>query len=295
MGHDLNAALLFVRVVDAGSFRGAARALGIPKSTVSRKLAELERRLGARLLQRTTRQIGLTDVGRGYYEQASAAIGALLDAERGVAEQLGEPRGALRITSSVNVGTLLLPPILFEFLARYPQVRVSLDLSERIVDLVQEGFDLALRAGPLADSSLIARRLGASPMHVYGSPAYLRLRGRPKEPRDLVDHECLLFAAWQGTWSFTAGRKAIAVKVAGRLCSNNMALLCNAAIAGVGLARLPSLIAEPGVREKKLVRLLEEFTPLGAPLHVLYPSARFVSPSVRAFVELLQERVGAVL
>ncbi len=289
MGHDLNAALLFVRVAEAGSLRGAARALGVPKSTISRKLAELEERLGARLLQRTTRRLGLTDIGRAYYERASTAITALLEADTSVAEHLGEPQGLLRVTASTNVGAVMLPPILLEFLNRYPKVRVSLDLSERIVDLVKEGFDLAVRAGPLADSSLVARRIGGSAMQVFGSPAYLRRHGRPKEPAELVDHECLLFTASQRTWNFTVERKAIQIKVNGRLTANNVAVLLDAAVAGLGLAMLPTVMAEPAVARKELQPVLAAFTPPGAVLHVVYPSARFVSPSVRAFIELLEK------
>jgi DNA-binding transcriptional LysR family regulator len=288
---DLNAALFFVRVVDAGSFRGAARALGVPKSTVSRKLAELEERLGARLLQRTTRRIGLTDVGRGYYAKASAAVAALLDAERSVGEHLGEPRGTLRITAPLNFGPLLIGPAVVELLTRYPKVEVDLELSERIVDLVREGFDLAVRAGPLADSSLVARRIGGGTMHVYGSPKYFRRRGRPRTPEELASHDCLVFASIPGPWIFSAEGKPLSVRVSGRLAANDLSLLRDAAVSGLGVARLPDVLAAPLVRAKKLERVLADFAPPQAPLHVVYPSARFVSPTVRAFVEILEKGV----
>lgn len=287
--HDFNAALLFVRVVEAGSLRGAARALGVPKSTVSRKLAELEARLGARLLQRTTRRLGLTDVGRGYYAKASAAVAALVDAERSVGDHLGEPRGVVRITAPLNIGPLLIGPAVIELLARHPRVEVELELSERIVDLVREGFDVAVRAGPLPDSSLVARRIGAGTLHTYGSPRYFRRRGRPRVPADLASHDCLVFASIPGPWVFASEGKPVSVRVARRLVTNDLALLRSAAVAGLGVARLPEVLAAPMVRAKKLERVLAEFAPPPAPLHVVYPSARFVSPAVRALVDILEE------
>lgn len=292
VGHDLNAALLFVHVVDAGSFRGAARALGVPKSSVSRKVSALEEKLGARLLQRTTRRLGLTDIGRTYYQHASTAVAALAEAESAVAEQERAPRGLLRVSTSVNVGLNFLPPIVNEYLDRYPDVEVSLDLSDRMVDLVQERFDLAIRAGPLPDSTLVAHRLGSAPMRVYGSPAYLARRGRPTKPDDLGTHECLAFgAATSMSWTFGVGRGVREIKVKGRLATNNLAILQEAAIAGLGLARLPETLAHAAVEAGALESVLDHFEPPHALLHAVYPSARFVPPKVRAFVEVLRRRL----
>ncbi len=292
---DLNAALLFVRVVECGSLRGAARALGVPKSTVSRKLADLEARLGARLLQRTTRRIGLTEVGRGYFAKASAAVAALLDAERGVGDHVGEPRGTLRITAPLNFGPLLIGPAVVELLTRYPKVDVELDLSERVVDMVREGFDVAVRAGPLPDSSLVARRIGAGAMHVYGSPRYFRRHGRPRAPADLAAHDGLVFASIPGPWVFVVDGEPLPVRVKRRIVTNDLQLLRSAAVSGLGVARLPDVLAAPLVRAKKLERVLAEFAPPPAPVHVVYPSARLVSPAVRALVEILESGGGRLL
>jgi len=292
MGHDLNAALLFVRVVEAGSLRAASRLTGVPKSTLSRKLAELEERLGARLLQRTTRRIGLTELGRSYHAQASVAVAQLLEAERSISQAQSEPSGTLRLTASTSVGTLLLPELLLAFLKAHPQVRLHVELTDRVVDLVQEGFDLAIRAGPLADSSLVAQRLADLDMHVHASPAYLAAHGRPRTLDDLAKHELLVFSSVGDSWRFVNGRRAVTIPVSGRLVVNSLSLLRDAAIAGLGLARLPSVIAEPAVHDGRLVRLLEDYAPRPAPLHAVYPSARYVAPAVRALLGLLRERLS---
>ena len=291
MGHDLNAALLLVRVVEAGSLRAAARLTGVPKSTLSRKLAELEDRLGARLLQRTTRRIGLTEPGRAYYEQASAAVTQLLEAERNVVQAQAEPRGTLRITASNSVGNMLLPEVLLAFLEAHPQVRATVELTDRVVDLVQEGFDLAIRAGPLADSSLVVQRLADLDMHVYASAGYLERYGRPRTPDDLARHQVLVFSSVGDAWTFVSRRRAVTVKVEGRLVVNSLPLLRDAAVSGLGLARLPSVIAASAEAQGRLVRVLEAYAPRPAPLHAVYPSARFVSPAMRALVAMLKERL----
>src|SRR5258707_11110449 len=188
---DLNEVLVFVRVVQAGSFTKGAAQLGMPKSTVSRKVSELEERLDARLLQRTTRKLSLTDVGRTYYDYCARIVGEVEDAERAVSSLQETPRGLLRVTAPINVA--FLGPIVSDFLKRYPEVRLELFCTGRAVDLVEERFDLGIRVGTLADSTLIAKSLGRVGWLLVATPAYLEKRGRPPTPDDLSQHHCMVF------------------------------------------------------------------------------------------------------
>src|SRR5687768_10841065 len=187
---DLNEIVVFAQVVRSGSFSAAAAKLGMPKSTVSRKVSELEERLKARLLQRTTRKLSLTDVGRTYYDYCARIAAEVADAERAVSSLQDAPRGLLRVTAGANA--TFLGPIVSDFLARYPEVQLELFCTTRTVDLVEERFDLAIRAGALADSSLIGRSLGSGKWFLVATPEYLKKRGRPRKPEDLKKHECLL-------------------------------------------------------------------------------------------------------
>jgi len=217
MGQPISTPAIFVRVVERGSIRGAARALAIPKSNVSRRLAELEAHLGVRLLQRTTRRLSLTDAGTTYYRGASAAIATLDDAERDVRALQSEPRGLLRVTAPNNFGREFLTPIALRFMRTHPAVEVSLALTDRMVDLVEEGFDLAVRAGPLPDSTLVAHKLGATTFVTVASERYLVANGRPRKPEDLARHECLLHGdSHRATWRFRRGRASLDVRVRGR-------------------------------------------------------------------------------
>jgi DNA-binding transcriptional LysR family regulator len=287
-------ALVFVKVVEAGSFRGAAAALGIPKSSVSRKVAELEARLGARLLQRTTRRIGLTAAGAAYHRQAARAAQALQDAERAVAELEAEPRGVLRLSASLNFGLLFLPEIVRGYLEAFPQAHVAVNLTDRHVDLVEEELDLAIRAGPLPDSSLVSHRLGGTQLALFASPAYLQRRGRPTSPGQLADHDCLVHGlSGSATWSFHGARRPVQVQVQGRLAADNYLLLRDAAAAGLGIARIPAFLAmEPG-RQGALEEVLADLAPAENPIYAVYPSGRHVPQKVRAFVKLLKERFAS--
>src|SRR5882757_7521044 len=190
---DLNAMLVFARVVQTGSFTAAASSLDMPKSTVSRKVTELEERLKSRLLQRTTRTLSLTDAGRTYYDYCARIVGEIEDAERAVSSLQDTPRGLLRVTTGTNVA--FLGPIVSDYLERYPEVRLEVFCTGRSVDLVEERFDLAIRAGALADSTLVARSLGHIAWFLVATPSYLKKRGRPRSPEDLRNHGCLFFGA----------------------------------------------------------------------------------------------------
>ena len=285
---DLNAVQTFAKVVELGSFREAARRLGLPKSTVSRRVADLEERLGTRLLERTTRSMRLTDLGATYLQRIAPAIDAMVDAERSLEELQAEPRGTRRLSVPVSFGHLFLGDILAGFLAAHPKVHVVAELSDRVVDLVDERFDVAIRAGELPDSSLVARKIGHGPLATFASPSYLAARGTPKRPEALADHDCLVFGTTpKTTWMFGIGRKRIAVKVSGRLEVNSFHTLCTLAAAGHGIARMAEYLGAEEVRRGRLVTILDRFAPPPVPLHLVYPSSRSISASLRAFVEFV--------
>jgi DNA-binding transcriptional LysR family regulator len=290
---DLNAVRVFVRVVESGSFRAAARALGMPKSTVSLRVAELENRLGERLLERTTRRLRLTDAGRTYHERAVAALETLEEAERALSDRKLVPAGRLRVTTTVEGGQFLFAPIFAEYLRRYPAVELQVVLADRHVDLIEESIDLAIRGGPLPDSSFVAKRLGLlTGIRVYASPAYLKARGVPRRPNDLLRHDCLVMTSQSQatTWPFQVRGKAVAVRVRTRAEANSFVVVGEFAKAGLGVARIPENIARPMVDAGSLRPVLEEFAPRSAgPLHAIYPSARHLSAKVRAMLELLEE------
>ncbi len=300
MGHiDFNAAFILVRVVQEGSFRSAARALGLPKTTVSRKVAELEEHLGAQLLLRTTRTLALTDAGAAFVEEAEAAIARLEAAEAAVSELQREPRGKLRVTTTVPLGERLLAPIVAAFLEAHPGVELTLHLTDRRVDLVAERFDVALRTGALPDSTLVARLVGSSVYRLVASPDYLARHGIPLHPSDLTGHSCLRFTqlgtAVRTTWPFGKGKHATEVPVHGRLVSDDFVALRTAAEQGLGIARLPMVVVHSAVRAGRLVHLLDEFAPPPTPLHLVHVGGRHLPPRTRAFLDFVQPRLAEAL
>ncbi len=299
MGHvDFNAALVLVRVVEAGSFRGAARLLDLPKTTVSRKVAELEERLGAQLLHRTTRKLSLTDAGAAFVEQASGAIAQLESAELAVSELQREPRGRLRVTATAQMGQVFLAPLVVQFLRAYPEVEVTLHLTDRHVDLIADKFDVAMRAGPLPDSALVAHRVATSVMRLFASPAYLKAHGTPKLPADLAGHSCLLFATSAGavrrTWPLGRPKHVRDVPVAGRFTADDLLVLREGAVRGLGIARLPAGLAKEQVRRGQLVPLLDAYSQAVTPLHLVHLGGRYVTPRTRAFIDFMAPRLAAV-
>jgi DNA-binding transcriptional LysR family regulator len=293
---DLNAAFVLVRVVQEGSFRSAARALGMPKTTVSRKVAELEEQLGAQLLQRTTRTLALTDAGAAFVEEAEGAIARFDAAEAAVTELQREPRGKLRVTTTIPIGEILLAPILAEFLEAYPGVEVLVHLTDGQVDLVAERFDIALRIGVLPDSSLVAKLIGRSAYRVVASPAYLARHGTPRRPADLPAHSCLRFTksgmAVRTTWPFGTGKRATEVPVSGRLVSDDFVVLREAAERGLGVARLPIVVVHEALRAGTLVNLLDGYAPSPTPVHILHVGGRHLPPRTRAFIDFVHPRLA---
>ncbi|MFT4975099.1 MAG: DNA-binding transcriptional LysR family regulator [Myxococcota bacterium] len=284
---------VFVKVVEAESFTGAAELMGMPKSTVSRYVSKLEDRLGVRLLNRSTRQLRPTDVGRSYYSRCVRIIADLEDAERAITSMQEVPTGPLRITAPLSFGYIFLGELLSRFLAKYPDVQVCMALTDRKVNLIEEGFDVAIRGGVLEDSSLIARKLGGAERVICASPSYLAARGTPKRPADLKLHDCLIHSqqptSGGGTWRLVDGQT---ISVSGPLVVNNTDVLRQAACAGHGLLLAPRFMVEEDLAKGALVMVLDGHVSQAGGLYILYPHARHLSAKVRAFVDFAVENLG---
>ncbi|HME84099.1 MAG TPA: LysR family transcriptional regulator [Roseiarcus sp.] len=285
----------FVRVAEARSFSEAARRLRASKSAVSRNIGALEAELGVRLFQRTTRSLNLTEAGRSYCERAARILADLEEANLAVSQLQAAPRGRLRVSAPMSFGFLHLAPALPDFLARYPEVAVDITMSDRFVDLVDEGFDVAVRIGALEDSSLIARKLAPIRRVVCASPSYFKSRGAPETPDDLKRHECLSNSniASSQEWRFTTrDGKPWPVEVKGRLSANNGDLLRIAALKGLGVVNLPTFIVGSDLQAGALATTLDEFITQDMTLSAVYPQSRHLSPKVRALVDFLVDRFG---
>lgn len=284
---------VFAQVVEAGSFAKAAERLGLSTSATSRQVAELESHLQTRLLNRTTRRVSLTESGRAFYERAVQLLGDLDEAEAEASRAAVVPRGTIRLTTSVNFGVRHVGPAIADFMAEHPEVRFDVSLSDRVVDLVEEGFDIAIRIGPPGADNLVARKLGETRLVPCASPAYLAASGAPATPEDLARHSCFTYeyVSPRHVWRFRdrAGAEH-AVRVSGRLHSNNGDLLAEVAARGGGIVFEPAFIVGPEVRSGRLVPLLQEFVPPPVPIYALYPSRKHLSAKVRRFVEFLVER-----
>jgi DNA-binding transcriptional LysR family regulator len=290
----MTAMAVFVQVVETASFSEAARRAGLSKSTVSTHLAQLEKHLGAQLLHRTTRRLALTEVGRAFYERSAKIVHELEEAELEARHSHATPRGTLRVNAPVTFGQLQLAPAIAEFMSRYPEVCVDMRLDDRVVNPVEGGFDVTVRVTPpLADSSLIARRLAPNRLVVCGSPAYFARRGVPQRPADLATHDCLIYThLLSDAWRFAAADTLESVTVAGRLRSNNGDVLRMAAVRGVGLAQLPTFIVGPDLARGRLKAVLVPYEDRSTGIWALYSPTRHLSAKVRAFVDFLTARFG---
>jgi DNA-binding transcriptional LysR family regulator len=294
---DYNDIPLFVRVVEAHSFTAAAEALGREKSSVSRAIARLESDLGVRLLQRTTRKLALTDAGQAFYERVRTSLSGVEEAASAVRELGSEPRGVIRATAPPDSHIFGLGEALAEFVERYPQIHIDLSLSSRHVDLVAEGFDIAVRAGRLTDSSLVARRIGSTDLAMFASPKYLERRGRPKTLRDLAAHDMLFFRQrGQATWTLTGpDGRPVTIELHGKLTGDDMSFLTRAAAGGAGIALIPAIHARGPAQRGELELLLPEYKLDGGALHVVLPSSSYVPSRVALLRDFLVERLGRVL
>ena len=286
---DLNAMAVFARVVEESGFSAAARSLDMSKSAVSKQVTLLEDQMGVRLLQRTTRKLALTDAGAAFYERCVRVVAEAEEAERALSQLQVAPRGLLRITAPVGFGVAHLTGVLLEFQKLYPEVEVDLQLSDRLVDLVEEGFDMAVRISRLQDSSLVARKLCPMPMHIVAAPAYLAQHGTPTEPRDLTRLNCLSYsyASSGDTWNLRHRDRDVAVHVSGNLRTNTGEVILSAVRAGIGVAILPAFLAGPGLCSGELVELLTDCRlPTGA-VYAIYPHSRHLSTKVRVMIDLM--------
>jgi DNA-binding transcriptional LysR family regulator len=286
---------MVVSVVEAGSISAAAERLNLAKSAVSRRLAELEARLGVSLIHRTTRRLNLTDSGRAYYTRCVAILADLEEAEAAVSQAHGALKGTLKVALPLAFGLLHLAPLIQAFMTRHPDVRFELDFNDRQIDLMQEGFDLAIRIATLDDSSLIARRLAPIRHVVCASPAYLARHGTPHAASDLAQHACLAYSNVRdpGLWSFHGpGGESGQVRVPVRLAASSGEFLMRAAIAGEGLVLLPSFYVHEALRAGQLLPLLTDHVWPELAAYAVYPPTRHLSSRVRAFIDFLAERLA---
>lgn len=283
----------FVKVVEAGSFAGAAERLGVSVSSVSRHVSELEGHLDARLLNRTTRRLSLTETGRQFHERCVQLLSDLEEAEQSAGAGTVTPRGTLRLTCGVTFGIRHLAPAIAAFMTRYPETRCDVQLSDRIVDIVDEGFDIAVRIGGVGAQNLVARRVGATQLVCCAAPSYLARHAEPRVPEDLARHVCLTYeyAPQSGLWPFRdrQGRERN-VHIGGPAHANNGRFLEALAVEGAGIAYEPDFIVGPDVRAGRLVPILRAFAPPPIAIHVVYPSRRHLSAKVRAFTDFLAAR-----
>lgn len=283
----------FVEVARRQSFAHAARQLERHVSAVSRAVAALEGRLGVRLLQRTTRRVALSEAGRDYFKRCEALLAEFDGADAEVRDRGASLRGTLRVSAATGSGKTLIAPIVPEFLTAHPRLTLDLQLSNRYVDLVEEGYDLALRVGALADSRLVVRSLAPSRRILVASPAYLESRGAPRTPRELCVHACLVLdiGAYPQRWELVRGRARASLEVGGPLRSNNALALLGACQGGLGIAQLPEFVVAADLRRERLRRVLPGWASAEAAIYAVYPSARFIPAKVRAFVDFLAARL----
>jgi DNA-binding transcriptional LysR family regulator len=288
----------FRTVVEAGGFSAAARRLNLSKAAVSKQIAELEAHFGTALLQRTTRRLNVTDTGRRYFENCVRLLDELTEIEAEVRHSQAEPSGRLRISAPIAFGNKLLGPVVCELTRRFPKLELQFELNDRFVDLIEEGFDAALRIRTnLPDSSLMAKRLCRITRSVCAAPSYLKRKGTPKSPEELKQHDCLIYTLSTSPfdWRFMIGNKAVNVPVGGGIQSNNGQFLMAPLLAGQGIAFLPDFTVGDFIREGKLRRILTDFPVDDHDLYLVYPANRHQSPKLRAFMEVATQHLRGAL
>jgi DNA-binding transcriptional LysR family regulator len=297
---DLNDIVVFTKVVETKSFTGAADALGLPKSTVSRKLAQLEERLGVRLVQRTTRKLALTEIGEAYYERCARIVADIAAAEQVVTDMQSTPRGRLRVTASVDFSTRYLGEIVAAFLAQHPEINVELEATDRVVDLIEESFDLAVRFGQMPESTLIARKLCTLNLVLCASPAYLERRGTPHHVDELDEHDHVLFTptSRNQTWTLVGpaadgnGEQSYDFGRPARLASNNYGAVVDVARAGGGIALISQFMVADAMKRGELVRVLPDWQTRPTDVHAVYPARQNVPPRLTLFLDHLAKALN---
>lgn len=284
--------VLFVQVVDDGSFSKAADKLGLTNSVVSKRIARLEESLNTQLLYRTTRKLSLTDAGRTLYHKAKIAQSAFQEAQNAVTRYGEDMKGLIRITMPVVSANLLLSDAIAEFCKKYPDISVELNITNRLVDLIEEGFDLAIRTAKLEDSSLIARRLIDSQWIISAAPEYLKQHGTPKTPDDLIHHECLMYKfnnGYSSAWPLYIEGTEQLLAINGRFLSNHLSAIKQAALANLGIAFLPQALVYDELKQQTLVQILSRFTRKKMGMYAVYPKARQPDQKLKRLVDHLGE------
>lgn len=286
---------VFVAVVENDGFAAAARKLGVSKSAVSKRITLLEARLGAQLLHRSTRKLSLTEAGERYFVHAVEALAAAREAEDAVAQLQDAPRGLLKINTPMSFGRLHVAPLVPEFLKQYPLIEIDMVMDDRIIDLVEGGFDVAIRGGTLPDSALIARKL--APLHsvLCAAPDYVARHGQPSEPADLLNHNCIHYSYSSGVaeWTFLGPNEPVTVRTSGTYQVNNSEALREVLIGKCGIGRLPTFVAGPDILSGRLIRVLPQFRMPSQSLYSVFPERRHMPAKVRVFLDFAIEQFGA--
>jgi DNA-binding transcriptional LysR family regulator len=284
---------IFRAVVDAGSFTQAAERLGLSKAAVSRSITQLESRLCIRLLNRTTRRLSVTEEGQTFHARCTSLLAELDEAEAEITVRSGQALGLLRVAAPLSFGVAHLASLWGDFLARHPQLRLEVSLNDRVVDLVEEGFDVAIRIGRLTDSSLISRRLASTPLMLCASPRYLRRHGTPRQPQDLGQHDVLAYSLFASgnLWTLTKAGETEQVRVVPRLTANNGDTCVQAALHHAGIVLQPHFLVQDALREGALVPVLKDWSAGELGIHAVYPGRAHVGPKVRLLIDELARRL----
>ncbi|PSV48659.1 LysR family transcriptional regulator [Photobacterium indicum] len=290
----LSAMRAFVRVVQMGSFSAAAREQDTTQATISKKVAALEKKLGAKLLSRTSRELSLTEVGADYYENCVIILSELDEAEAQVRSQIALPSGVLRVAAPVVFGRQFMAPILVEFLNAYPEIKVDLMLNDKHIDLIADGVDVAIRAKQLEDSTLVARHLFNNPLVVVASPEYLQKNTKPQNPDELKNHNCIVYSMLKSIniWHFEQENNNMSVPVTGSFRCDNGDVILQLVLDGAGIAQLPVWMVDEHIRSGKLAMVLEGYISKPLPFNAIYPQNRYVPLKVRCFIEYLKQKLA---
>ncbi len=285
---------VFRRVAETGNFSEVAREMDISQPTVSKHVAALERHLSIKLLNRSTRQLSLTEVGKQYYDRCIHILDELIETESLLRNQESVPTGTLRINTPVTFGEICIVPHLWQFLDKFPELTIDLIMDDHYVDLVKDGIDVAIRIGPMPDSALVAKKLGDSPRVVFASPSYLKQRGEPKKLQDLQKHNCIVYTllTTRNEWHFIGPNGEETVRVNGRFSANNPRTICDAVIDGQGIAVAPLWLVNKYIETGQVKVVLENYVPTPLEIHAVFPGRRYVPAKVRCFIEYFSKQMS---
>lgn len=284
---NLNEVAIFVKIVETGSFVGAANVLEMPKSTVSARLSSLEKRLGVTLIRRTTRKLHVTEAGEKYFKDCMQALSQITAAEEEVLQTQSEPHGLLKLTAPVDLGGTLLPNIIHAFSKKYPQVNLEILLTDRTVDLIGEKIDIGIRTGALKDSSLISKKLGTIYFAPFAGPKFLKNLGPLRSPKELENICAISFSPLGANeWQLISNKEKFSVKMRNKTLVNDLGLIKSLAMTDIGIALIPTYLCTNEVKSGKLIRIFKNWRTEIRPVHFVYPSQKFVSPKIKAFIEL---------